>query len=492
MTRLRARLPWLLLMTACATAPPPPPPDPPRTSTEVDENAWRSRPPAPGQSRAFEFPTPVVRQLYNGMKVHVVRRKATTVSLIAITRHGGSSAPRNKSGLAALTTRLMTEGTRKKTSMELAEAVESLGTTLEHDTGRDYSELSLTVLPEDVDRGLEVLVEVVREPAFRNDVFLRVKNQWLDQLRAERQDPRRLASLVGLRLLLGPHQGAPVAGSIPEVENITRTDAVAFHHGAFSPTATTLVIAGDVDVDHIERRTETLVAGWTGGPPLGEPSFTAPESLKKTKIFTVHRPGAQQTSLFVAQPYPKRSAPDHEAREVLNGIVGGLFTSRLNQNLREKHAFTYGARSSTIATRQWGALVVMTSVKTDVTARALEQIFLELELAHNPSRGRAISEIEVGRSRSDLIHSLGAALEHTDDIGDAVSEIVIRDLPPDYLARYSSILERIDARLVTAQAKKYLTPHRLVVVAVGDLEKIATDLKKLGVDVAPADLIALE
>lgn len=458
----------------------------PTQVAETDEHAWRKDPPKPGKPASIHFPTPTVQRLSNGMQVLVVKRPATTVTLIAITRHGGSSVPNGKSGLAALTTRLMTEGTAQKTNLELAEAVESLGTTLSHDTGRDYAELSLTVLPEDAGRGLELLVEIVREPAFRNNVFTRVKEQWLDHLRAERQDPRRLASLVGLRRLLGHDQGAPVGGSIPHVRAITRTDVVAFHHAAFTPQATSLVVVGNIDPAQIRAQLESLVDKWTGGPPLGTPGAKPVSPINKTRIVTVDRPGAQQTSLFVAQPYPKRSVAGHEAREILNGVVGGLFTSRLNQNLREKHAFTYGARSSTIATRHFGAFVVMTSVKTDVTGRALRELFSELDHVNNPMLGRPITQVELSRSRSDLIHSLGAMLEHTDDIADAVSDSVIRDLPPDYLSRYASIVRDVRLETVVEQARTYLKPKRLLVVAVGDLKRIEPDLLKLQVELVPA------
>jgi zinc protease len=193
----------------------------------------------------------------------------------------------------------------------------------------------------------------------------------------------------------------------------------------------------------------------------------------------VDRPGAVQTALFVAQRFPARSAPGHEAREVLGEIVGGLFTSRINMNLREKHAYTYGASGRPIATRAWGAFVVSSSVRTDVTAPALAEVVRELERARDPSLGAPITADEIGRAKADLLHTLGARLEHTSRVAQAMTALFSVDLGNDYYTRYPNLLAAIGQPELSTNAG-LLTPDDLVIVLVGDRKEITPGLEKSG------------
>jgi len=179
------------------------------------------------------------------------------------------------------------------------------------------------------------------------------------------------------------------------------------------------------------------------------------------------------------QPFPKRADGGHETREVLGKVVGGLFTSRINLNLREKHAYTYGAFGQPLSTQRWGAFFVSTSVRTDATAAALGEIVAELEKARDPSRGAPIKADEVQRGKADLIHSLGATLEHTSRVAGAISELYVDGLPSDYYARYPATLAAIDEKAVL-QAAAALQPSRLIAVIVGDKAQIEKDLTRRG------------
>jgi zinc protease len=197
----------------------------------------------------------------------------------------------------------------------------------------------------------------------------------------------------------------------------------------------------------------------------------------------IDRPGSVQTALFVGQPFPARDAEGYEAREVMNNLLGGLFTSRLNQNLREKHAYTYGARSLTIATRRWGAFVGMSSIKTENTADALEQ--LRLELSALRSEPNPISQAELDRSQVDLVHSLGANLEHVRRVLADTGELFIDRLPPDYHQRYPALIRGVDQAAAFREAQR-LSPDRLVVVLVGDRAQIEPGLVQKGMRVSLA------
>lgn len=486
------------LLLACSSAAPQPKaakrptpaPAKPQAKAPVDPEPWRSERPKAGAPAQIAYPEPEVVRLANGLTLYVLRRPAGIIELDFVVRHGASSVEVGKSGLAGLTARMLTEGTRAKSSLALAEAVESLGTTLEAEAGRDYSSVGLDTLKPDLERGLSLLAEVVKTPAFADKEFERVRREWLDGLIAERQEPAHLAGLVGLRTLLGPAQGAPVSGSVPDVKALTVQDLKDFHARLYAPDSSALVLVGDVGLEEAKPLVERFFGTWKSKAVTPPPLADVP-AAQKTHVLLVDRPEAVQTALFLAQPFPKRNVAGHEAREILNNLLGGLFTSRINQNLREKHAYTYGASSSLIATRNWGAFAVTSSVKSDVTAAALDEIRGELEALHQPGTARPITPEELARAKTDLVNDLGAHLEHTSRIASDLINSFAQGLPTDYASRYAPLVESLPKDAVAREATRLHT-NELVIVAVGDRKLIQPMLEKHGYKVEPADPKALE
>jgi zinc protease len=438
-------------------------------------DSWRNTQPPPGQRAVREYPAVETGKLDSGLSLYVVRRPVGVVSMSIVALGGASRVPAGKSGLAALTVRMMTEGTTKHSSLSLAEAVESLGTSLEQSAGRDFVRLGMTTLRENLKDGLALLAEVVKEPSFAPKELERVRHEWLDSIEAERQSPSRLSSLVGLRVLLGTTVGAPVSGSRHDVEALKRPDLMDFYSKSFVPGNLALVVVGDVGLEDVKPIATSLFHGMRAGtPPAATPS-PSPLAQGGGKVLVVDRPGAVQTALFVAQPFPKRSEPGYEARELLNGLLGGVFTSRLNMNLRETHAYTYGATSLDLATRDWGAFAVMTSVRTDVTGAALKEALTELRKARDPALGRPITEGEVALSRALLEEHLGATLSHTEEVAERVEELFIHALQSDYLRKYPTVLDATTPQAIADEAKR-LDPDHSVIVVVGDKSKIAPQL----------------
>ena len=472
------------LASACASAPAPKGPPSANASSGVSQSApdpqsFRRTPPRPGAHPAVQFPTPSVKSLPNGVTLMVLPKHSAVTTLSVVVREGASSLPVGKSGLAALTARMLTEGTQLRSSLALAEASESLGSTLEADAGRDQSHVELSTLTADVRRGLELLAEVVFKPAFRPADFTRVKAEWLDGLRAERQEPSRVASLVALRSLLGPGAGAPVSGAIPDVEKLTVLDLKTFHAQHYVPASLAVIAVGDVTLAQLEPDVQRLFgqAKATASAPAA-PS-ASPEAQPLLKILIVDRKDSVQSSIFAVQPFPKRSEPGFEAREIMSSLVGGLFTSRLNTNLRERHAYTYGVHAQALATRQWGAFYVATEVKSETTTDALGELLAELERARDAKRGAPISEAETSRARTDLMHSLGARLEHTSSLADSLGTLFAQQLASDYYTKYPALVSSIPTSEVTSQAAR-LTPQRLLIVIVGDRARIEPGLKRRG------------
>jgi zinc protease len=500
MPRALSSLSLLALCAACssppaANPPPAPPQQPLSVATPSPEDFRNTRPPS-GAEVPHEYPAIETARLDNGLSLYVVHQAAGVVSLSVVAKGGGAKVGPGQSGLAALTVRMMTEGTRQRGALALAESVEALGTTLEEEAGRDSVRLGMTALRDDLRPSLALLSEVVREPTFAPAELERVRKEWLDSIEAERQSPARLSAVVGLRLLLGTTAGAPVNGSRHDVAALKRADLVRFYQENFVPGNLALVVVGDVTLTDVTPLAKEFFGKLGGAAPAARPatpsavpSQTAPQA-PAGKVFVVDRPGAVQSALFVAQRFPTRAEPGFEARELLNNLLGGLFTSRLNMNLREEHAFTYGARSLDMATRYFGAFAVMTSVRTDVTGAALAEALAEVKKAKDPALGRPIADAEVKVARSDLKQQLGVTLSDTEEIAGRVEDLFVHDLPVDYLRKYPALLDAASHASV-AQEGQRLDPDHAVIVVVGDKKAIAGQLAGLALPVVDAsDLLA--
>jgi zinc protease len=482
---------------ACGGAPapkaealPPPKASAQQAKPPPDPEPWRSQRPPAGAPGELHFPQPQQAKLSNGLSLMVVRRPVPVASLSLVFRHGAAACPPGKSGLASLTARMLTEGTRKHPGVRLAEEVEQLGTTLDEDAGRDSSSLSLSALTADLDRAIELLGEVVTEPAFLPADFERVQQEWLDGLRAERQAPERLASLVALGTLLGKPHGSPVGGSLADVQKLTLKDIVDFHRKAYGAGAGALIVIGDVELAAVQQSAERALKRLGKGQSALEQPFTPPSAAPAKQILIVDRPGAVQSALNLVQRLPKRSEPGFEQRELLTTLFGGLFTSRLNLNLREEHAYTYGAHAQNIATEHWGAFYIATSVRTDVTADALKEALKELNLLKDAKLGKPLRADEVARARADLVQSVGARLEYGARIGSSLADLWLHGLPLDYYQRYPGLLAA-ETPDTLSRATNALDIDHLIVVVVGDRAVVEAPLKSLGYQVAtaPAELI---
>jgi zinc protease len=467
------------LSAGCAAAPerPAPPPAPPASD-------WRYQVPPPESAAPVTYPLAEHDRLDNGMTVYVVRRPAGVLTLSLVVRCDPPELGRT--GLAALTARMLTEGTLDHPGLALAEAAESLGSTLASDAGRDSLTVGLTTLRTDASRALALLAEVIQRPGFDPSVVARVRSEWVDGLVAERQEPSRIASLVGLRAQFGDIHGAPVGGAVEDVRRLEAADLRAYHLRTFVPSRSALVVVGDVALGDIRADVARLFGSWTGAPAPETTSIPVPGPPTRTKVLIVDRPDAVQTALFVSQPLPKRGAPGYEARQVVNSLLGGLFTSRINTNLREKHAYTYGAHSVAVATRYWGAWIATTSVKTDATAPALEQLISELKCVQDPEHGRPITNGELARAKADLVATLGAHLERIESVESDTHTLFTYDLPADYFSGYSERVSAVTRESAEEQARTRLVPERLTIVAVGDQARITAALARRGFDWEPA------
>ena len=461
-----------------------PPPTPLSASEEVE--AWRRQMPASGSPAALDMPAPKVSTLPNGLSVYVLPRATAVVSLSLVVRQGAEATSPGKSGLAPLLARMLTEATRKHNAFELAEAAENFGATLNSSAQRDSIEVSLDASPNDYERALELLSEVVREPAFDFRDFERVRSQWLDDLLAERQSPMALASTVALRALYGTYRGAPINGAVSDVKKLQVTDLKEWHASTVVPTNSALIAVGPIEQGRLLKTAEAAFGNWKAPAIARKAVEYSPAPKGSRQVIIVDRKGAVQSALFAVQPFPRRLEPGHEARLLLSDVFGGLFTSRINMNLRETHAYTYGAHSSVIANRNFGVFIVQTSVRTDVTAESLNEVLSELSAITPPKPTRPIENEELARARADLVHHLGAHLEQNRILAGDLASVFVQGLPQDYFSRLPGMYSGLDANAVVSQ-QSLIQPDKFTIVIVGDRAAIEPPLTKAGFTIVSPD-----
>ena len=484
------RITFSALATACAccvacgipaespVAPAPaPPPTPilPRPSVED----WRTQQPKAGAQGQLSIPAPDVKTLGNGMAIYSLLRTNGTISISIVLNRGAEAALPGKTGTAALLARLLTESTRHHNAFALAEVAERFGTSLASSAQRDSLTFSLDALPDDFEPALALLSEILRQPAWSKIDFVRVRNQWLDDLQAERQAPGALASMIAMRAMFGTHKGSPVNGSMTDVAALTLDDLRSWYRAYVTPLHAALVVVGPVDPNRVIATAQKAFGEWRGEKTTDTATKYEAAARNSTQVIVADRKGAVQSSVFMAQPFPRRLLPGHEARLFLNDILGGLFTSRINTNLREKHAYTYGAHTMIIANRNFGIFAAQTSVRTDVTASALRELLSELQAITTARPQKPATELELLRSRSDLIHRLAAHLEQNRSMASDIETLFTQGLPSRYYAEAPESYSRVTLLDVTRQAEA-VTPGAMTVVIVGDQGSIEPQLKAAG------------
>lgn len=434
--------------------------------------------PGPGEPRPYRFPAFETRVLPNGLRVTVAPVHAyPVVTTLAVIEAGATRDPRDDEGLARLVTRALTEGTQHMDALALATRLEMLGTTL--DTGADWDSAiaQLTALSSRIDDAMAVLAEVLRNPAFPEEELERLRAERLADLAQLRAEPRGLADVFFTRLLYEPgSRFARLAGGDERsTARLTRERVDTFHARCYRPDATALMIVGDIDMEHAVQLATTHFGDWTGSaPPLAEP--LSGQRHQEPHVHLVHKSGAPQSEVRVGHVAIPRLHEDYFPVVVMNAILGGLFSSRLNLNLREEHAYTYGAHSAFDWRRAASPFEISTAVETAVTADALREIVHEFTRI----REAPVSDAELSLAISYLVGVFPIRFETTAEVAGGLANVEIFRLPPDYFDTYRDRVAAVTAADVLRVARAHLDPSRLQVVVVGDADAIREPIAALG------------
>ncbi len=443
--------------------------------THVD----RENPPAPFDIRPFDFPEVDHRRMDNGLDLRVARlSRLPVVSTQLFVRAGESSLDEAHGGLAVLTGDALEGGTTRRSGAELAERLEGLGARMGVSAGWEGITISLSCLAERLEEAMDILVETLLEPGFPPDEVTRTREQQLARIRQREMDPASIASTHAARRIFraGVPYARPLNGSVGSVEGVSRDHVGGWAGEWFRPGTGGLVVVGDVDANEIEALARDRLGAWEGHPPAHVGFRVAAATLER-RIWIVDRPGSVQSEIRVGHVGIARSDPDHYALAVLNTLLGGAFTSRLNLNLREKHGFTYGVRSRFSLRRHPGSFQVSTAVGGEVTAAAVREILSELErLVEN---GPAVAEVEAARHYIAGVFPL--RLESAGQVASHIVEQIVFDLEEDYHRTYRDRIRAVRTEDAAAAGRRHIRPFELQIVIAGDASVIEPALAELGV-----------
>lgn len=435
----------------------------------------RTRPPEPDALRPLELPDFERFRLDSGVDVWVAAdRQLPEVSLRVVLEAGAVAEPSGGEGTAELTSRLVTEGAAGRSAKEMAEWTDRLGVSFNVSAGYDAALVSLHTLNDVLEGGLDLLRAVVREPAFEEAEVERVRGELADELRRERDEADAVADHELIREIYGEHRyGSPSSGTPESVDALGRDRVTDFHAGRYSAAGATVVACGDVDPTVLRRELEDRFGDWTAGREPGEVPAPGREVAGGARVVLVDRPGSAQAEVRLGRVGLTYGADDFFAAVVADAILGGLFNSRVNMNLREEKGWTYGARTSFSFRRADGPFVAEAAVETEAAGRAVEEFREEI-------RGmweRPPDEEEVGLARNSLVLSLPRQFETVRQVTRKVVTQVVHGLRDDYWERYRDRIEAVTPEEVVEVARRRMHPDRMVAVVVADADAVADDLE---------------
>jgi len=445
----------------------------------------RATAPSPGRPRPYRFPQVRRTTLDNGLRVLVAENhNAPLVAVRALVRSGADHDTAQLAGLAGITAELLDEGAGKRDAIRLAEDIGLLGGSLATGADWDASYASIDVLSGNAKPAVDIFSDVVQRPMLPASALERVRSERLNELLQQRDEPAAIAAKRFSNLLYGTGTyGNSVIGTPASVASISIDDIRRFYAAHYVPNNTSLVVAGDIDATGTLELMRSCFADWKRGKEPPRPAIT-PAAIDASRIYLIDRPNAVQSEIRVGHIGVPRNCEDYFALTVMNAILGGVFNSRINLNLREKHGYTYGARSAFAFRRLAGPFVVSAPVRNDVTRESIDEMLNELRRI----RGGDIEPRELEDTKNYLTGVFPATVQTSSDIAGRLLDMELYDLPQDYFDRYRENIDAIEADDVARVARKYIDPDRSLIVIVGNATQVREPLAALGIPIQNLDI----
>jgi zinc protease len=461
----------LLLAVGCATPAA-------RQTVPVSGPELITEAPALQPPRPYQLPPVEEFRLDNGLRVLLLQQRSMPlVTARALVNAGASFEPAEKNGLAVLTGSLLAEGTRTLTGSELAERLEGLGAQLQTGASLSLAFAAVTALRSSFPEALALAASTIIEPSFPEREFNRVRNQAIASWTQSQATVEGLASTAFSRAVFDPAApyGWPPGGTATSLERITREDVMAWHSRMYTPGNTVLLLVGDLSREEARRVAESAFGRLPPGiPDLPQVSNPA-RPVTGTRVILVDRPGSVQSAIRVGQIGIGADDPDYLRLTALSQVLGGAFNARINQNLRERHGWTYGAFTNFIALRGTGTFLITSSVRTSATDSALVESVREFRtIASQP-----IPPDELRGALSNLVGSFPSSVQTVQGLAQRMQTVLLYDLPLDFYSKYAEQLSGLTPEDILDVARRRLTPDALTVVVAGDLAAIEAPVRAL-------------
>ncbi|MBX9687200.1 MAG: insulinase family protein [Candidatus Obscuribacterales bacterium] len=443
------------------------------TSSASVAEEWRKKPPSLPAPREFKLPKIEKFKLSNGLSVELVEDHRVPFSTIALGVKAGSYVdPPNQAGLSTIVSDMLTEGTNKRSSKQIAEAIDFIGGAIAAQTGPDFTTVSASALSQYNERLLDTFADVILNPSFPEDELKLEKTNKIQELALNRSKPDFLAAERFAKIVFGNHPYSTVAPSASMVEKLKRQQLLDFHKQNFLPNEAQLVVVGDFKSDEMKSLVEKYFGEWKAGT-IAKSKVPAQPKQTARKIYLIDRPDSVQSKIKLGNIGIKKSDPDFYALTVANQLLGGAATSRLFLNIRENKGYTYGAYSKMTPQKEPGSFSSEAEVRTEVTAAALQEFFYELERIRNLKP----AEKELNDSKNYLVGSFQLGLETQSGLAQRLLEGSLYQLPDDYLETYGKKILAVGPDDVRRVARKYVDLDNIVVTVVGDSKKIKSELE---------------
>ena len=451
-----------------------------QTLAAQGEDVDRSRLPAGGTPPDLRLPAIDTATLSNGLKVVLAERTAAPLVELALIADAGYSADLGAApGTASVTMAMLDEGTQSRDALEIAAEAERLGANIGSSASLDVSQVTLSAIKPNLAESLALWADIVRNPTFPQSELDKLRKRWLANIAQEKARPVSLGIRVLPPLLYGDNHayGQPLTGSGTEtsITGLSRDDLVAHYATWMRPDNATLLIVGDTTLAEITPLLEAQLGGWQA-PASAKPRKQLDTVLRPTspRVFLLDRPDTPQAIILAGHVIPGVKQLNNPALELVNTILGGSFTSRINMNLREDKGWSYGARSLVLDTKAQRPFLVYAPVQTDKTGDSIAEIKQELAgfLGGNPP-----NDAEISKAKNNLTLSLPGDNETNGDVAGTLADSIVFDLPFDYYERYVSLVRSLDDADLRQAATQLVNPQALTWVIVGDVAKIEQQVR---------------
>ncbi|MCF8242519.1 MAG: insulinase family protein [Melioribacteraceae bacterium] len=433
----------------------------------------RSKAPLPKEEIDFHLPRIEKFKLPNGLKILFVEKNNLPIIHFNLVLNAGSKFdPDGKNGLAQLTSMLLDEGTKTKNALDIDDEFESLGTVFNIAIDHDSIYLSMLSLMENLDNSLSLFAEILTEPAFNDSDFEREHRKLSTQILQLKDQPSYIADSIFESVIFnGTPYSFPVMGTDITTKNLVNKDVIEYYNSKFVPDDACLVVVGNISTELLTEKLKDAFKSWSGNNSPNSQLLKPGE--EHAKIYIFDKPGSPQSEIRIGNLCEPRDEKFYYSKKVVNTILGGQFSSRINLNLREDKGYTYGAHSSFYYNKLHGYFTVATAVETKNTVPAVKEILKELSAIHE-----GIRDDEIAFAKSYLIRKYPAMFDSYSKIASNLTTLHVYDLPPQYFENFIQNIEATEINELIAAAKNNIKTDKLSIVLIGDKTSLLENLSE--------------